>query len=583
MDAQKTKSNCFSHSNSTGSPLLTKTTMYSSPSMKFFDSFYRGSGRKLMPASRDDRRMFNAEAAAWNTANTPLVRRLKGRHIQMIAIGGSIGSGFYIGSGVALATAGPASLLIAYLLVTAGLFCVVQALGEMAVTFPVAGSFSAFATRFIDPAWGFAFGWNYALKWAFTFPLEIISAAIALEYWDAPIPGWIAITFFLVVIVSINLFSVKVYGEVEYTMSIVKVAAVIAYIILGAVINCGGTQDSGYIGSRYWKTPGAFHNGFKGFCDILVIVTFSFSGIELVALAAAETQNPSKTLPTSIKQVFWRIAFLYIVSVIIIGLLVPYDSPQLISRTYVDSKASPFIIAIQSAGIKGLDSVMNAAVISTVLSVANSSMYAATRTLTALAEQGQAPRFMAYVDRKGCPVVNIGIVSLFGLLSFFAVTPVRNHVFSWLLAISGLSTIFAWGSICYSHISFRRAWAHQGFQLSDLIYRSPMGTTGSYIGLIALLLILVAQFWLSILPAGNNTMQRPGEKATRFFGACLAVPMMLCFYISYKWWYRTRCVTSSEVDLDTGRNGWESEIQRRACLEEENAWPKWKIVCRTLC
>jgi len=234
------------------------------------------------------------------------------------------GTGLFIGSGSALATGGPASLLISFIAIGAVLFCTVQALGEMAVTFPVAGSFSAFATRFIDPAWGFASGWNYAMQWAFTMPLEVMAAAITLEYWNLPIPSWAAITIFLLIITSINLCSVRVYGEAEYVFSIMKVTAVIGFMcdlpllaleriltspsILGAVINCGGTQDSGYIGGQYWANPGAFHNGFKGFCNILVTAAFSFSGTELVGLAAAETHNPSKSLPTAIKQVFWRIA-----------------------------------------------------------------------------------------------------------------------------------------------------------------------------------------------------------------------------------------------------------------------------------
>jgi amino acid transporter len=140
------------------------------------------------------------------------------------------GTGLFIGSGQALATGGPASLLISFILIGAVLFCTVQALGEMAVSFPVAGSFSAFATRFIDPAWGFAIGWNYALQWMFTMPLEVMSAAITLEYWNSPIPAWAAITMFLLIILVINLCSVKIYGEAEYTFSIMKVTAVIGFM-----------------------------------------------------------------------------------------------------------------------------------------------------------------------------------------------------------------------------------------------------------------------------------------------------------------------------------------------------------------
>lgn len=236
---------------------------------------------------------------------------LKNRHLQMIAIGGSIGTGLFVGSGSALAVGGPASLVLAYGLIGIMLFCTVQALGELAVAFPVAGSFAVYASRFIDPAWGFAMAWNYALSWLITLPLEIIAASITLSYWPGAASvnpaAWVVI--FLVVIVCINLFGVRGYGEAEFVFSIIKVIAIIGFIILGIIINCGGVPGDpiGYIGTKFWYNPGAFHNGFKGLCSVFVTAAFSFSGTEMVGLCAAETANPRKTLPSAIKQVFWRI------------------------------------------------------------------------------------------------------------------------------------------------------------------------------------------------------------------------------------------------------------------------------------
>ncbi|KAK0109808.1 hypothetical protein ONS95_002480 [Cadophora gregata] len=574
----------YTASTSTVTPLLTRPKgVKNFPTTKAFDSFRSGPSNGFAPTIGEDGRTYNPKAAAYNTANTILVRRLKGRHLQMIAIGGSIGTGLFIGSGSALATGGPASLLLAFILIGAVLFCTVQALGEMAVTFPVAGSFSAFATRFIDPAWGFASGWNYAMQWAITMPLEVMAAVITLEYWNLNLPSWVAITIFLLLIIGINLCGVKVYGEAEYTFSILKVTAVIGFIILGVVINCGGTQDSGYIGGKYWANPGAFHNGFKGFCNILVTAAFSFSGTELVGLAAAETHNPSKALPTAIKQVFWRIALFYIVSITIVGLLVPYTDDRLIGRNNVDSKASPFIIAIQSAGIQGLDSVMNAVVMIAVLSVANSSMYGATRTLQALAEQGQAPRIIAYVDRKGRPMVAIIICSAIGLLSYLYVSSIQGEAFTWLLALSGLSSIFTWCSICYAHIQFRKAWKEQGNLLSDLVYKSPIGEIGSWVGFFALLAILAAQFWVAISPSGASSDRSVGEQAVNFFEAYLAMPVVLLFYGYYKIWYKTKWVRVKDIDLQTGRNDFETVHVRRQWKDDKSEWPRWKIIYKTLC
>ncbi|CAL3963344.1 unnamed protein product [Diplocarpon coronariae] len=507
---------------------------------KAFDSFRAAPSPGFAAAIGENGRSFNQQAAAYNTANSLLLRKLKGRHLQMIAIGGSIGTGLFIGSGTSLATGGPASLLLAFLMIGA-----------------LAGSFSAYATRFIDPAWGFAMGWNYAIQWAFAMPLEVMAAEVTLEYWEKDFPQWAAITIILLLIVAINVSGIKMYGEAEYTFSILKITAVIGFIvsILGAVINCGGTQDSGYIGGKYWREPGAFHNGFKGFCNILVTAGFSFSGTELVGLAAAETYNPSKALPTAMKQVFWRIALFYIVSVLIVGLLVPYTDSRLLARNSVDATASPFIIAIETAGIEGLDSVMNAVVLIAVLSVANSSMFGSTRTLQALAEQGQAPRILAYVDRKGRPLVAIGTCSVVGLLSYLRMSPIAGQAFTWLIALAGLASIFTWCSICYAHIQFRRAWKMQGNLPSDLIYQSPIGVAGSYFGMALLMSILAAQFWVAILPVHSSSVRRStAERASDFFEAYLALPVVMAFYAFYKIWFRTSWVRAEDIDLQTGRN-----------------------------
>lgn len=252
----------------------------------------------------DSSKSYDVESAAQATALSPLLRRLQGRHLQMIAIGGSIGTGLFVGSGKALAQGGPASVFIAFLLIGIMMYCTVQALGEMAVIFPVAGSFSAYSTRFLDPAWGFAMGWNYALNWLVVMPLEIVSASITIDYWLPNLSlnaAWVSI--FLILIVTINFFGVQGYGEAEFVFAIIKVTAIIGYIILAAIINIGGGPNGSYIGFKLWDDPGAFDNGFKGLCSVFVTAAFAFAGTELVGLAAAEAANPRKALPNAIKQV----------------------------------------------------------------------------------------------------------------------------------------------------------------------------------------------------------------------------------------------------------------------------------------
>ncbi|KAL8789844.1 MAG: hypothetical protein Q9213_000912 [Squamulea squamosa] len=531
--------------------------------------------------------VFDVEGAAEGTATSPLARKLKGRHLQMIAIGGSIGTGLFVGSGKALQQGGPASLLVAFSLIGGMLFCTVQALGEMAVLLPVAGSFSAYSTRFLDPAWGFAMGWNYAMQWLVVLPLEIVAAAITIKYWSSPVPSAVWVAIFLVLIISINLVGVRGYGEAEFVFSIIKVIAVIGFIILGITLNVGGGgKNADYIGGRYWADPGAFNNGFKGLCSVFVIAAFAFAGTELVGLAAAETANPRKSLPTAVKQVFWRICLFYIVSLTLVGLLVPYTDRRLIGQSTSDAKASPFVIAIKNAGITGLDSVMNVVIMISVLSVGNSAVYGSSRTLAALAEQGQAPSWLGYIDRQGRPLKAIGVASAVGFLAFLAASDKEDDAFVWMQALSGLSSIFTWGSICLAHIRFRKAWRMKGRSLDELAFRSQAGVIGSWIGFLFNVLVLCAQFWTGfspVQPRYGKPIEGFSALIKNFFQAYLCFPFVLLCYIGYKVVYRTPFMRCKHMDLKTGVR--ELNLPQLLLDEkfERGSWPKWKKAYKFLC
>lgn len=526
---------------------------------------------------------YDMRGAALRTAQSGLARKLKGRHLQMIAIGGSIGTGLFVASGRALQLGGPASVLIAYSFIGAMLYFTVQALGELAVAFPVAGSFSAFSTRFLDPSWGFAMGWNYAMQWIVVLPLEIIAASITISYWNPDLTRAIFVTIFFFCIVAINFFGVKGYGEAEFIFAIIKVTAVIGFILLGIVLNIGGTPDSGYIGGRYWHSPGAFHNGFKGLCSVFVTAAFAFAGTELVGLAAAETLNPRKSLPTAIKQVFWRISLFYIVALTLVGLLVPYTDQRLLSADgNANAAASPFVIAIENAGIEILPSVMNIVILVAVLSVGNSSVFGSSRTLAALADQGQAPAILSYVDRRGRPLVAIIAVLSVGLLAYLADLDTQSTVLDWLLAISGLSSIFTWASICLAHIRFRKAWALNGHSLRELAFRSQCGVWGSWVGLVLNLLVLAAQLWVGAWPVGYQTMSAI-ELAENFFLQYMAVPIVILFYLAHRIYYRTSMVRISDMDIDTGRRDFNLPILLAQEMEEKRSWPRWKKIYKYLC
>lgn len=334
----------------------------------------------------------------------------------------------------------------------------------------------------------------------------------------------------------------------------------------------------------YWRDPGAFNNGFKGLCSVFVTAAFAFGGTELVGLAAAETANPRKSLPTAVKQVFWRITLFYIVALTLVGLLVPYNDPRLLRAgpSSVNARASPFVIAIMNAGITGLPSVMNVVIMISVLSVGNSSVYGASRTMAALAEQRQAPAFLAYIDRSGRPIFAIIAASMVGLIAYLGASSAQATAFNWMLALSGLSSIFTWGSICFAHIRFRKAWRVQGHDLDELAFQSQPGVYGSWVGFIFNVLVLIAQFWTAFAPVGYKD-DSADYLVGGFFQAYLAAPIVITFYIVYKLWFKTTVMRSRDMDLHSGRRDLDLTYLVAEEKAEKASWPRWKKLYKFMC
>ncbi|KAI0408669.1 amino-acid permease inda1 [Xylaria palmicola] len=474
---------------------------------------------------------------------------LRGRHMQMIAVGGAIGAGLFIGSGGALHNGGPASLIIGYLVIGVMLLFTMQALGEMAVMYPVNGAFYTYVVRFIDPSWGFAIGWEYAITWLTILPFELIAASSTIRFWRADINSAVWVTVFLAVLVLIQVFGVRGYGEVEFVLSIIKIAACVGFIILGIIINVGGVGDQGYLGAKYWHDPGAFQNGFNGFAGVFVVAAFSFGGTELVGLAAAESANPRKAIPLAAKQVFFRIFFFYVVNLFILGLILKSTDERLAMASTSESRFSPFVLAIQDAGIRVLPSIFNAVITISVISVANSSTFGSTRTMQALAERGMGPKALAYVDKQGRPLWSIVVQLAFGLLGYVVDAPNGGEAFTWLLALSGLAYFFVWGSCCLAHIRFRMAWNVQGRDLRAIPYRAPLGVWGSWIGFFLVWICLIATFYNALYPTPNST---PGAKF--FFQQYLAAFVVLLLYVFWKLYSRDwkLYIKLQDIDLVSG-------------------------------
>ncbi|EPX73364.1 general amino acid permease GAP1 [Schizosaccharomyces octosporus yFS286] len=472
-----------------------------------------------------------------------LQRKLKARHIQMIAIGGAIGTGVWVGSGESLASGGGASVLINYILVGTLVFFTVYNLGELSVAYPTRGSYITHATRFIDESWGFALSCNYAMGFLTSIPLELTTGTMLMRYWTDLNSG-IWITVFITFLIFINMFGVRVYGEIEFFMSTIKVAAMVGFIILGIIINCGGvsTDHRGYIGTELFR-ENAFRNGFKGFCSVFTKAAFSFSCTECVGVAAAETDNPAKAFPKAVRQTFFRITIFYILSLFVVSLLISGSDSRLTSFSGVN--ASPFVLAIKDANIKALPSVLNAVILISVLSSANAMVYAGSRAIHSLGCNGFVPKCFSWVDRSGRPITSLLLIFLFMPLGYLVETGKSTTVFNWLLSLSGLGTFFTWGSINLAYIRYRSAMKHQQRSLSQIGFRSPFGIVAAWYAFGFICLILIAEFYVSVSPLNGK------PSASSFFMNYLSAVIFLLFFTVHKVIYRTPIITSANMDIET--------------------------------
>lgn len=480
-------------------------------------------------------------------------RKLSSRHIQMIGIGGGIGTGLFVGSGIALANAGPVGVLLAYIITGMTIFGVMEGLAEMSSYLPVSGSFMHFASRFVDPSLGMALGWNYWWCYAIGWASELSAASAVIGYWNADIniAAWISIM--MVVGALLNFAGVNIYGESEVVTSTIKLLAFIMLIIFGLVIDLGGGPKHDRLGFRYWKDPGAFnqYNGiqgaegrFLGFFSSFLNAAFTYVGTETVVLAAGEAKNPTTQIPKAAKRVLYRILFFYILGIAIMGLIVPYNDPGLKSEGSYTG-ASPWIVAMNNAGVRVLPHIFNAVVLISAFSAGSSYVYVASRTLYALSLDRQAPAVFNRVDRRGIPYVAVLLSWLVGALSYLGISSGGGTVFSWLSALSAVAGLFAWATCCYSYLRFRKAHALQGYDRSELPYRARLQPYASWFSIIVCAIVILFSGW-SVFLTGNFS-------ASGFLSSYLGIPVFFVPWIGWKLWHKTKLVKLTEVDLDSGR------------------------------
>jgi lysine-specific permease len=456
-----------------------------------------------------------------------LSKRLETRHINMIAIGGSIGTGIFLASGYTVSVGGPGGALLAYVLMACIVYFLMTSLAEMSAYKPSTGTFCEYSSLYVGKSFGIAMGYNYWLNWALTVAVDISAASLVMSYWFPTVHSILFSIVFFCAIFLCNIYSVRVYGEVEYTMSFVKVAVIIVFIVLGIFTIFKQPQ----FGVHNWTMGDApFHNGFLGFMTVFLFAGFSFQGTELVGVASGETKNPEVTIPNSIRYVFWRLLLFYIVSISVITLLLPYTDPRLSVQDNVT--ASPFTLIFSYYFSTYAADIVNFIILIAVLSAANASLYSSTRVLWYLGRSGQAPKVFSKLNPYAIPIVALITSALVGSLVFLSSFIGNGVLFSYLIQISTLSGFIAWFGIALSHYKFRKKYlpAHGG--LGVLSYKAKFYPYAQMISMIALVFIMGAQFF----PIIHNA----SYKVLDILIIYSALILFFAFYFIHKYWYSTR-------------------------------------------
>ncbi|GMA61343.1 gamma-aminobutyrate permease [Alicyclobacillus fastidiosus] len=411
----------------------------------------------------------------------------------------------------------------------------------MATHIPSAGSFELYATRFVDPALGFAMGWNYWLGWATTIPAELSAGSLVMKYWFPHSSPILWSSIFLIIMLLLNIFSARGYAEGEYWFSIIKVATIIVFIILGLAMIVGiiGGHAVGFHNFDLGGTP--FHGGFLSFFSVFLVAGFSFSGTELVALTSGESAHPKKNVPRAVRQIFWRILIFYVIAIFIIGMIVPYTDPSLLKASS-NIAVSPFTLVFERAGLAMAAAVMNAVILTSVLSCGNASLYASSRMLWALAKEGKAPRMFAKVNSKGVPMNSLILATIIGALAFLSSLYGSGVVYTWMLNATGLTVFIAWLGVSLSHYRFRKAYIAQGKDLNKLVYKAKGYPVGPMFAVFLCTVCILGQGYSAFTSGPINWV---GVIATY-----CGIPIFLVLWLGYKIIKKTKVVSLMECDFE---------------------------------
>lgn len=411
-----------------------------------------------------------------------LQRGLDNRHIQLIALGGAIGVGLFYGSSSTIQTAGP-SILISYLVGGLVIFTIMRALGEMAVDEPVSGSFSSYANRYLGPFAGYLTGWTYWFMWVVVGMAELTVVGVYVNYWFPDIPQWVSALVALVLISMINIANVKAFGEFEFWFALIKVVAIIGMILVGLGIILFGLGNGGNpIGfDNLWVHGGFVPNGVSGILMSLVLVMFSFGGVELVGITAGEAKNPQKSIPSAINNVVWRILIFYIAALGIMMVLYPWNE--------IGTNGSPFVLIFDKIGIPGAAHIINFVVLTAALSAFNSGLFSTGRMLYNLSLQNNGPKYFGKLNRYGTPRRGILFSSSILLLAVFLNYIVPEKVFIYISSVATVAVITSWTIILITQLKFRQSKTKD--EVNKLAFKMPLHPISTYLALAFLALVIV--------------------------------------------------------------------------------------------
>ncbi|KAF2718803.1 hypothetical protein K431DRAFT_252458 [Polychaeton citri CBS 116435] len=480
--------------------------------------------------------------------NVHLKRGLKQRHIQMIALAGTIGTGLFLTTGKALARGGPVGAVLAYSIIGVLIAFVVTSMAEMSALVPLSGGVVRPAEYFFDPALAFAQGWNTVYATAMLLPAEMVASAVIIDFWIS-INNAVWITVLGALLIVSNFFFVRIYGELEFFFAILKILLVVGSILMGICIDVGASPSGHVYGFQFWKDPGPFvqylgidgsWGQFLGFWRVLASASYAYSNVENFSVAAGETANPRRNIPKAAKRVFWRILIFYFFSIFVISLIVPSNDKD-ISSSSGDAASSPYVVAATRVGIKVVPHIINAIVLTSAWSAGNSAMLGGTRILYGLANDGHAPKIFLRTNRYGIPWVATAGISVFMLLGYMTLDSGAATVFEWFQDLVSAASFVHWINIEIVYLRFYYGCKKQGIDRKELPWKGPLQPYGAWLALIGFSLLLLT---------GGFTVFIKGQWDTQtFVSNYFNIPLIFYLYFGYKFWKKTKIVPLDELPI----------------------------------